>query len=226
MTSHPRRPAHDCQNNCTGLREGGEDGKLVAHARPFRNHVNRFPRSDRTCPGYDQGNERHRGRRWTPDATGPPPSRAASARSAPHPHTPRAKRLFCDAAFAERSSMILTIERTRPDRVPSLPRRRRCPRDHRIVLGRRLPTLSGWPLVTPAPRPDPGSCRYEASARVYWYSPCRPSPHPWPPDGAGALRLFPELRTRPLLATHVRVGTGLGHGPGATSSAWPNLQST
>jgi hypothetical protein len=115
---------------------------------------------------------------------------------------------------------------TRPGRVPSLPRRRRCPRDHRIVLGRRLPTLSGWPLVTPAPRPDPGSCRNEASARVYWYSPCRPSPHPWPPDGAGALRLSPELRTRPLLATHVRAGTGLGHGPGATSSAWPNLQST
>jgi hypothetical protein len=33
-------------------------------------------------------------------------------------------------------------------RVPSVPRRRRCSHGHRSVLGRRLPTLSGWPLIS------------------------------------------------------------------------------
>ena len=35
----------------------------------------------------------------------------------------------------------------RPGRVPSVSRRRRCSCGHRNVLGRRLPTLSGWPLI-------------------------------------------------------------------------------
>lgn len=109
---------------------------------------------------------------------------------------------------------------------PLYPGGRRCSHDRSPVLGRRLPTFSGWPLVTPASRPDPGSPFRETSARVYWHSPFRPSPHLWPPDGAGTLGLFPELRTRPLLATHVRAGTGLEHGPGLRLRHRPNLQST
>src|SRR5688572_12091489 len=61
----------------------------------------------------------------------------------------------------------------------------------------------------------PGCAVNEASARVHWYSPrAQSSPRLWPPDGAGALGLSRELRTRPPLAaavTHVTVGTGLGH---------------
>ena len=34
----------------------------------------------------------------------------------------------------------------RPGRVSSLPRGRRCSRDHRDVRGRRLPPCNGWPL--------------------------------------------------------------------------------
>ncbi len=66
-------------------------------------------------------------------------------------------------------------------------------------------------LSSPALQSDPKSCRNEASARVHWRSPFRPSPRLWPPDGAGTLGLFPELRTQPLLATHVKAGTGHEH---------------
>jgi len=99
----------------------------------------------------------------------------------------------------------------RPGRVPSVPREQRCPHDRRSVLGRRLPILNGPLLVTLTTQPDPGSCRNEASAVVHWHSPFRSSPHLWHPVGAGALGLSPGLRTRPLLATHARAGTGPGH---------------
>jgi hypothetical protein len=43
----------------------------------------------------------------------------------------------------------------------------------------------------------------------------------------GALELFPELRTRQLLATHVRAGTGLKILTGSyVSGIKPDLQST
>ena len=100
---------------------------------------------------------------------------------------------------------------TRPGRVPPVPRERRCPHDRRSVLGRRLPILSGLLLVTPPPRPDTGSCRNEASAMVHWRSPFRSSPRLCHPARVGVLGLSPELRTRPLLATHARAGTGPGH---------------
>jgi hypothetical protein len=37
----------------------------------------------------------------------------------------------------------------RPGRVPALPREQRCPRDHRIMLSRRLPILNGPLLIIP-----------------------------------------------------------------------------
>lgn len=66
-------------------------------------------------------------------------------------------------------------------------------------------------LFSPALLPAPGSCRNEASTRVHSIHPFGSSPHLWSLDGARILGLFPELRTRPLLATHVRAGTGPGH---------------
>ena len=69
--------------------------------------------------------------------------------------------------------------------------------------------------ITLVPLTVPGCAINEASARIHWCSPrAQSSPRLWPPDGAGALGLSRELRTRPLLAaavTHVTVGTGLGH---------------
>ena len=68
---------------------------------------------------------------------------------------------------------------------------------------------------TPLPHPIAGLAmtrHHRGSLR----SPVRSSPRLWPPDGTGALGLSPELRTPPLPATHVRVGTGLEHWPGTT----------
>lgn len=44
-------------------------------------------------------------------------------------------------------------------------------------------------LSSPALQSDPKSCPNEASARVHWRSPFRPSPRLWSPDGAGTLGL-------------------------------------
>jgi hypothetical protein len=85
------------------------------------------------------------------------------------------------------------------------------PCDHRDVRGRRLPPCNGWPLPPQYRSPDPGCQIDEASTRIQGHSPFRPSPHLWHPAGTGALGLSPELRTRPLPATHVRAGTGLEH---------------
>ena len=64
----------------------------------------------------------------------------------------------------------------------------------------------GQPLLSPALPPDPKRCRHEASTRVHSHSPSRPFPSPVTSSRTGALGLFPELRTQPLLATHVRAG--------------------
>lgn len=44
----------------------------------------------------------------------------------------------------------------RPGRVPALPREQRCPRDHRIMLSRRLPILNGPLLIIPTITIRPG----------------------------------------------------------------------
>jgi hypothetical protein len=107
----------------------------------------------------------------------------------------------------------------RPGRVSSLPRERRCslrpsgrPRPPSAALQRLAP-------ATPVLHTGPGCQIDEASTRIQGHSPFRPSPHLWHPARTGTLGLSPELRTRPLPATHVRVGTGLEHKPEVTSSA-------
>jgi hypothetical protein len=91
--------------------------------------------------------------------------------------------------------MFRTYE-TRLGRVPSGLRGRRCSRDRSVVLGCRLPPLNGAVPAAPVSLPVPGSDNDEASARVHGCSPGQPSPRRWPPDGTGALGLFPELHTR------------------------------
>jgi len=49
--------------------------------------------------------------------------------------------------------------------------------------------------ATPAPHTVPGCFCNEASTRIHSRSPFQPSPHLWPPDGAAALGLSPELHT-------------------------------
>jgi hypothetical protein len=44
----------------------------------------------------------------------------------------------------------------RPGRVPAIPREQRCPRDHRTMLGRRLPILNGLLLIIPTITTRPG----------------------------------------------------------------------
>jgi hypothetical protein len=71
---------------------------------------------------------------------------------------------------------------------------------------------SGWPLLSP--RPYNPTRRVAVTRHLQGFTGIHPSgasPHLWPLDGAAALGLFPELRTRPSLATHVRAGTGLEH---------------
>jgi hypothetical protein len=82
---------------------------------------------------------------------------------------------FLGVLFPPRSSAFLTVglpphprrggpdgvstfrtHETRPGRVPALPREQRCPRDHRSVLGRRLPILNGPLLIIPTITTRPG----------------------------------------------------------------------
>jgi hypothetical protein len=107
----------------------------------------------------------------------------------------------------------------RPGWVSSLPRGRRC--SLRPSGRPRPPSAASQRLApaTPALPTDPGCHDDEASTRIQGHSPFRPSPRLWHPVGTGALGLFPELRTQPLPATHVRAGTGLEHKPEVTSSA-------
>ena len=99
--------------------------------------------------------------------------------------------------------------------VPPVLRGRRCPhgRAQSLAAAYRLPTAG--PCHPGTAKPSPGCAINEASARVHWHSPhAQPSPRLWTPDGARALGLSRELRTRPPLeaaAPHVTVGTGPGH---------------
>src|SRR6266511_4280748 len=96
---------------------------------------------------------------------------------------------------------------TRPGRVPAIPRERRCPRDRRTVLGRRPPIRNGPLLIIPTPRPDPGSCRNEASPLVHARSPFRPSPHLLPPGRSG--RPWASLRaSHPAITDRARQRRG------------------
>ncbi len=101
----------------------------------------------------------------------------------------------------------------RPGRVPSISRGRRCSPG-------RVPSSTGaCRLATAGPCPLPTTIHRTGSAlrdinKGSRNSPVRPAPCPWPSDGTRTLRRFPELRTLPLPATHVRAGPGIEHEPG------------
>ena len=99
----------------------------------------------------------------------------------------------------------------RPGRVSSLPRGQRCSHGHRDVQQPPSAVFQRLAPTIPAQQPDPECQNDEASTRIQGHSPFRPSPHLWHLVGADTLGLSPELRTRPLPATHVRAGTGLEH---------------
>jgi hypothetical protein len=64
------------------------------------------------------------------------------------------------------------------------------------IPGRRLPHHNGKVLYPgTATITYPGLLPHETSVKGSRHSPARPSPHPWPPDDSGTLRLFPGLRT-------------------------------
>src|SRR6266536_1845017 len=123
------------------------------------------------------------------------------------------------------------VHETRPGGVPSRPRDGGALPDRRRIFGRHPPLSSGQ-SSSPVPLPIHGAQPNGASSRVRLRSPVRPSPCLWPPEGTGALVLhLPELRTPPLPATHVQVGTGLEHWPGttqptSTSVGPPSCEST
>jgi hypothetical protein len=86
------------------------------------------------------------------------------------------------------------------------------------LFNRHLPLPSGQSLhpADTSHRRDPNVTRHpQGFTRVH------PSGLPLACDprmGRGSLGFFPELRTPPLPATHVRAGTGHGHWPGTTPS--------
>lgn len=101
----------------------------------------------------------------------------------------------------------------RPERVPSLPRGQRCPHDRQVISGRRLPHPSGR---VPRPQrsiPSPGLL---LTRHHRGFTSVHPPGLPLACDPRmeqGPLGFSPELHTPPLPATHVRVGTGVGHLP-------------
>jgi len=71
---------------------------------------------------------------------------------------------------------------------------------------------------TPAEHPPSGAQLDEASLRVHCIHPSGLPLACGPRMERAPLGFLPELRTPPLPATHVRVGTGLEHWPGTTQS--------
>jgi hypothetical protein len=71
---------------------------------------------------------------------------------------------------------------------------------------------------TPAEHPSSGAQLDEASLRVHCIHPSGLPLACGPRMERAPLGFSPELRTPPLPATHVRVGTGLEHWPGTTQS--------
>lgn len=81
---------------------------------------------------------------------------------------------------------------------------RRCPPGRRETSARRLPPRSGPPF-TPLLHPTGGGFSHEASSRVHWCSPARPSPCLSPPGGTEVLGLLPGA-SHPAVASDARPG--------------------
>ena len=103
---------------------------------------------------------------------------------------------------------------TRPGWVPSIPRGRWCAPGRSLTPAGtcRLPAAS--PCYPAAASHRRESTYHEASSRVHSRSPVRSSPRLCPPDGTGALGLYPGLRTPRLPTTHARAGTVHAHWTG------------
>ncbi len=123
----------------------------------------------------------------------PPPSRSA------YHHTP-------GRDGPDGVSTFRTHE-TRPGRVPALPRERRYPRDRRTSSVAACRFATARSLSSPPPRPDPGSCRNEASPLVHSRSPFRSSPYLLLPGRNG--RPWASLwASYPAITSHARQRRG------------------
>jgi hypothetical protein len=132
-------------------------------------------------------------------------------------------------ARTHRDSTFRTHE-LQPGRGASLPRGQRCPHGRSRVSGRPPAASQRQRPYTPVEHPPSEAQLDEASSRVHCIHlsglplACGPRMERAP------LGFSPELRTPPLPATHVRMGTGLEHWPGTTqSTSWvdpPSYEST
>jgi len=128
-----------------------------------------------------------------------------------------AYRSLLPEAGPHRGSTFHTYE-LRPGWVPSRPRGRRCSHGWLRISSRRLPHPSG---NVPTPRCCFHLPRFDVTRHHRGFTCVHPSGLPLacsPRMERGPLGFSPELRTPPLPATHVRVGTGLEHWPGTTQS--------
>ena len=102
---------------------------------------------------------------------------------------------------------------------------RRCPGDRANAPDRLLPLHSGQPCTRLLPSPDGGHLD-EALPAVHSRSPSGLplTRHAWMEQAR--LRLCLELRTPPLPAAHVKVGTGPEHCPGYVTDNTADLQPT
>lgn len=128
-----------------------------------------------------------------------------------------AYRSLLPEAGPHRGSTFHTYE-LRPGWVPSRPRGRRCSHGWLRISSRRLPHPSG---NVPTPRCCFHRPRLNVTRHHRGFTCVHPSGLPLacsPRMEQGPLGFSPELRTPPLPATHVRVGTGLEHWPGTTQS--------
>jgi hypothetical protein len=137
-----------------------------------------------------------------------------------HPNPARGLQLSSQSAYRTASfrpdPVGVTTFHTReirPGRVPPISRGRRCSpgRVPSSTGACRFPTASPYPLPTTTHRQGP---LYETSTKVHAIHPSGLPLTRGPRMEREALRCFPELRTPPLPAAHVRAGPGIEHAPG------------
>jgi hypothetical protein len=103
------------------------------------------------------------------------------------------------------------------DRVPSVPRGRRCPHGHACIPWPPPAALSTAGPCHPGTATHPGMFSSRGISKgSLAFTPPGHSPHLWLPDGTGTLGLYPGLHTR-LSRTQPRMpgrGRASGTGPG------------
>ena len=168
-------------------------GQLCGTTNRGVGHVSRFPAAFR-LPAFASRVILSPLRSWTFLAVGLPDN----ARTPSGFHVSHARVATGEGALSTPRTAVLTrpIASLRP---PPAASQRQCP-------------------YTPAEHPSSGAQLDEASLRVHCIHPSGLPLACGPRMERAPLGFLPKLRTPPLPATHVRVGTGLEHWPGTTQS--------